>query len=80
VNAVAMPMRATTHIQKIAPGPPRVSAMATPVMLPVPTREESPMQNAWNGEIPLLAFLEVARDRIIAGNSRNWTKRVRMPK
>lgn len=25
-----------THIQKIAPGPPRVMAVATPAMLPIP--------------------------------------------
>lgn len=33
-----MPTSATSHIQKIAPGPPRVNATATPAMLPVPTR------------------------------------------
>ena len=41
-----MPMSATTHIQKIAPGPPTVSAIATPAMLPVPTREARPTQKA----------------------------------
>jgi len=34
-----MPTSATIHIQKIAPGPPRYSATATPAILPVPTRE-----------------------------------------
>ena len=34
---VHMPIRALTHIQKMAPGPPTVSAMATPAMLPRPT-------------------------------------------
>ena len=33
-----MPTNATIHIQKIAPGPPSVSATATPAILPVPTR------------------------------------------
>ncbi len=52
MNAVAIPSAATTHIQKMAPGPPRVRAIATPAMLPVPTRDASPTANAWNEEIP----------------------------
>ena len=44
---VAMPSRATTHIQNRAPGPPSVTASATPAMLPVPTRPPSPMTKAW---------------------------------
>ena len=36
-KASAMPNRATTHIQKIAPGPPNVMAVATPARFPVPT-------------------------------------------
>ena len=39
-----MPTAATTHIQKIAPGPPSVRAIATPAMLPVPTRDASVMR------------------------------------
>ncbi|MGB8387385.1 MAG: hypothetical protein WCE76_05990 [Mycobacterium sp.] len=46
INAVAMPTPATTHIHKIAPGPPTVSAIETPAMFPVPTRDASPTQNA----------------------------------
>ncbi len=34
---VAMPTMALTHIQKMAPGPPTTSAMATPAILPSPT-------------------------------------------
>src|SRR5260363_7581 len=33
-----MPSKAVTHIQKMAPGPPSVSATAIPMILPVPTR------------------------------------------
>ena len=33
---VIIPNRAEIHIQKIAPGPPSVSAVATPTILPVP--------------------------------------------
>jgi len=46
ISAVAMPIRATTHTQKIAPGPPSVIAIATPVMFPVPTREASAIVKA----------------------------------
>jgi hypothetical protein len=45
-NDVAMPTAAATHIQNTAPGPPTVSAIATPAMLPTPTRAASPTQNA----------------------------------
>ncbi len=31
-----MPNTAQTHIQKMAPGPPRVMATATPAILPMP--------------------------------------------
>ena len=73
-NAVAMPISATTHIQKIAPGPPAVNAIATPVMLPVPTLDESPMANAWKLEMPPSAFLrELPMMPHIRGNSRIWT-------
>ena len=50
-----MPTSATIHIQKIAPGPPSVSATATPAMLPVPTRLARLVQSAWNGEMPSLS-------------------------
>jgi len=33
-------------IQKIAPGPPRLTAMATPAMLPKPTVAESAEESA----------------------------------
>ena len=52
MNPVAIPTSATTHIQNTAPGPPMVMAMATPTMLPVPTREASPTAKAWKEEIP----------------------------
>jgi hypothetical protein len=54
-KAVAMPSTATHHIQKIAPGPPSVSAIATPAMLPVPTREARPTAKAWKEEMPPFA-------------------------
>ena len=36
-NFVAIPSKALTHIQKMAPGPPTHSAIATPAMFPIPT-------------------------------------------
>ena len=33
-----MPIKAVTHIQNTAPGPPSLMAIATPAMLPTPTR------------------------------------------
>ena len=47
---VIMPSSADTHIQKIAPGPPAVIAVATPTMLPVPMVPASAVVSAWKGE------------------------------
>ena len=65
MKPVAMPTSATTHIQNTAPGPPRVMARATPTMLPVPTREASPMVKAWKEEIPPSSSREPAMARSI---------------
>ena len=45
-NAVAVPSSATRHIQKTALGPPRVSAIATSAMFPVPAREAPELDQA----------------------------------
>ena len=77
-NAVAMPTRATTHIQKIAPGPPNMSAAATPNTLPIPTRAASEIAKAWKEEIPPSAPLRESKTvRIISGKRRTWTARER---
>ena len=39
-----------THIQNTAPGPPMPMAVATPAMLPVPTRLAVEIIMAWNDE------------------------------
>ena len=49
-----------SHIQKTAPGPPATTAIATPAILPTPTREAVEMQNAWKEEIPPSPTLEPA--------------------
>ena len=56
-NAVIMPTKALTHSQNTAPGPPSVSAVATPAMLPVPTVAASAVHMAANGETPPLVRL-----------------------
>jgi hypothetical protein len=50
-------MKAMAHIQKTAPGPPKAIAVATPAMLPVPTRPERAMDKAWNEETPASELL-----------------------
>ncbi len=71
---VIIPSRAEIHIQNTAPGPPRVSAVATPAMDPVPMVEASAVAKAWSGESPPLVFSRrrnsvpaVARHQV-----RNW--------
>ena len=51
---VAMPKKADTHIQKMAPGPPEASAVAQPVMLPVPTCAATAVVSAWKLLMPSL--------------------------
>ena len=41
-----MPKKAVTHIQKMAAGPPRKIAKATPPMFPVPTVPDNAVVNA----------------------------------
>ena len=81
MKAVAVPSRATTHIQKIAPGPPRMRASATPTMLPVPTRQARPTAKAWkeDRERPPLAR-EPIMERAIGTLWRSCTPRVRIVK
>ena len=45
-NLVVMPSSALTHIQKMTPGPPTDSAMATPAILPMPTVAAMALSNA----------------------------------
>lgn len=46
---MAMPTQAVSHIQKTAPGPPSVMAVATPAMLPVPMVAAKAMESAPKG-------------------------------
>ena len=51
---VAMPKKAMTHIQKMAPGPPVRMAPEAPTMLPVPTWAAMAVARAWKELMPLL--------------------------
>ena len=53
MKAFAPPKIAVIHIQKIAPGPPRMMAVHTPMMFPVPTLEAVETIRAPNDEIDL---------------------------
>ena len=72
-----MPINAVTHIQNTAPSPPSAIAVATPLILPTPTRLASPVAKAWNGvrELPSAARPNHI-SRILAGKRRNCTKPV----
>ncbi len=56
IYAVAAPINAIAHIQNTAPGPPIPIAVAVPAMLPVPTRPDNAIDNAWKEEIPFSDF------------------------
>ena len=58
-----MPTSAVIHIQKIAPGPPRKMAVATPAILPVPIVADSSVISALNGVISPLPSLTRPRHR-----------------
>lgn len=49
---VAMPKKADTHTQNRAPGPPLTTAVAQPVMLPVPTWAAMAVVSAWKELMP----------------------------
>ncbi|SVJ77949.1 Uncharacterised protein [Klebsiella pneumoniae] len=76
-----MPTSAVTHIQNTAPGPPRVTAMPTPAMLPAPTRPARLSIRAWK-ELSWPAWPR--SDSLNTPNMwpkwRNWTKRERIVK
>src|SRR5699024_6561664 len=50
MKEVAEPKSATAHIQKTAPGPPKAIAVATPAILPTPTRPASDIISDWKEE------------------------------
>ena len=80
---VAMPKKAMTHIQKMAPGPPARIAPDPPTMLPVPTWAAMAVARAWKELIPCSCFpprrVRLPNTfRIPSPKQRTCTKRVRM--
>ena len=66
---VAIPKKAETHIQNIAPGPPTAIAVATPTILPVPIVADMARHNALKLLIsPEPLFLAVNINFIASGN------------
>ena len=80
MKALLEPSKAMSHIQKTAPGPPTVMAVATPAKFPVPTRLASDTMKAWKEEMcsvfPPALLVESPSKRIISLIMRNCTKRV----
>ena len=73
---------AITHIQNTAPGPPTAMAVATPAMLPVPTRLAVDTIMAWNDDTlfwPSTCFFSVMALNM-SFRCVNCTPRVRMVK
>ena len=68
-NLRLMPRNPASIIHSVAPGPPSVTATATPPMLPSPTVPDTAVLSAWNG----VASPGCARLRIVAAND---TRRV----
>src|SRR5690606_34540345 len=79
-NEVDAPRKAITHIQNTAPGPPKAIAVATPAMLPMPTRPDSDIASAWNEDTPASDDLPDSSRRTISGTLRNCMNRVRIEK
>src|SRR3546814_9447646 len=77
---VEAPRNAIAHIQNTAPGPPKAIAVATPAMLPVPTRPASETASAWNEDTPELDDLLLNISRSISGPPQTCMKRVRIEK
>jgi hypothetical protein len=55
-------------------------AVATPAILPTPTRPPNDMANAWNDDTPAKDFLPTNIRRIISPNPRTCRNRVRIEK
>src|SRR5690606_18076687 len=75
---VDAPRKAITHIQNTAPGPPNAIAVATPAMLPMPTRPDSDIARAWNDDTPATELAPPSSSATISRTLRSCTNRVRI--
>ena len=75
-----MPKKAAAHIQKMAPGPPLISAVMAPTRLPVPTWAAMAVAKAWNELMPSLPAASPKSEKLpnslrqAAPNLVTWTK------
>ena len=74
---VAIPKTPVIHIQKTAPGPPRVMAVATPTILPVPLVAASAVAKAPNWLTSPSPPLSFVNDSLIPNRVNRWMKRRR---
>ena len=78
MKALEAPNSAMTHIQKIAPGPPMVSAVATPTIFPVPIEPARAVKSACTGEIlpvfcaSLALFFEKQEPSVFFNQNIQW--------
>ena len=75
---VAMPRTPVSHIHSTAPGPPRLTAVATPTMLPVPIVAASAVVRAANGLTSPSAPFSAVTDRRMAVSRCRCMNAVRM--
>ncbi len=86
LNLEAIPKAAAIHIHTSAPGPPKTSAVATPMILPVPMVAARDVISAEKGEIPPALPPEASTVRALRcsvlfrakGSFRHGRKRVRI--
>ena len=64
MNDDAPPTKAIVHIQKTAPGPPMAIAVATPAMLPTPTRLAAEIVKLLKDDELRGAYGAAGRDRV----------------
>src|SRR5699024_12681007 len=72
MKEVAEPKSATAHIQKTAPGPPKAIAVATPAILPTPTRPASDIISDWKEDTPFSDFSPWRSCLSMSGSPRIW--------
>src|SRR5699024_11240237 len=67
----------TVHIQKTAPGPPKAIAVATPAMLPTPTRPANDIMRDSKDETPFSDLSPRTSCLSMSGIPRIWMNLVR---
>ncbi len=74
---VAMPKTPVSHVQRTAPGPPSATAVATPMILPVPIVAANAVVSAPNWLTSPSPSLDLPREIFIPNGTNRWMKRRR---